>query len=86
MILGKTSIQVKTGLHARPAAELVALTKSFQSKILIRSGAKAANGASIINLLALGLKSGSEIEIIAEGEDETTALQAVLDFFENLKD
>jgi phosphotransferase system HPr (HPr) family protein len=86
MILGKTSIQAKTGLHARPAAELVALTKSFQSKILIRSGAKAANGASIINLLALGLKSGSEIEIIAEGEDETTALQAVLDFFENLKD
>ena len=86
MVTGKTSIQIKTGLHARPAAELVKLSKGFQSKILIRNDQKVANGTSIISLLSLGLISGSELEIIIEVEDETSALQAILDFFESLKD
>lgn len=84
MISEKTVVKAKTGLHARPAAQLVALNKSFKSKIIISNSVKEVNGASMISILSLGLKPGTEIEIRAEGEDEATALQAVLDFFENL--
>lgn len=84
MVSEKIVVKAKTGLHARPAAQLVALNKSYKSQIIIRNSVKEVNGASMISILSLGLKPGTEIEIIAEGEDETNALRAVLDFFENL--
>ncbi|MGV8091918.1 MAG: HPr family phosphocarrier protein [Mangrovibacterium sp.] len=84
MVSERITIQLKTGLHARPASRFTEFCKSFKSDIVLRSGGKQAPGVSIIKLLALGLKYGSEVEIIAEGEDETLALKAVLDFFKNL--
>jgi phosphocarrier protein HPr len=86
MISEKIEIKVKTGLHARPASQLVTLIKGFQSKFIIRSNNKTANGASIISILALGLKYGSEVEIEANGEDEAGALKEVVAFIENLED
>jgi phosphocarrier protein HPr len=84
MISAKANIKVQTGIHARPANNLVSLIKGFKSRIAIKNGSKEANGVSIISILALGLKYGTEIEIIADGEDEVVALQSVLDFFNAL--
>jgi len=86
VISNRIIIGSKTGLHARPATQLVGLIKSFKSKIVIRNGSKEANGTSIIHLLALGLKYQSEIEIVAEGGDEAFAMQQVLEFFNKLAD
>lgn len=84
MVSEKIVVKAKTGLHARPAAQLVALNKSYKSKIVISNSVKEVNGTSMISILSLGLKPGTEIEIRTEGEDEATAMEAVLDFFENL--
>lgn len=84
MVSENTVVKGTTGLHARPAAQLVALIKTFQSKVTISTSAKAVNGASMISILSLGLKSGSEIEIKAEGEDEVQAVKSVVAFFENM--
>jgi len=86
MVSQKIEIKLKTGLHARPASLLVSLIKSTSSKFLIRSGAKQVNGASIISLLSLGLKCGSEVEIEADGEDENEALQKVIEFFDSFNE
>ena len=86
MISEKITIQLETGLHARPASQLVTLIKGLNSNILFRNGIKAAKGTSIIGILALGLKYGSELEIISDGGDETTAMETVLRFFECLKE
>jgi phosphotransferase system HPr (HPr) family protein len=84
MVSERMTIELRTGLHARPTSQLAGLCKSFKSDVVLHSGGKQAPGVSIIKLLALGLKYGSEVEIVAEGEDETLALKAVLDFFKNL--
>ncbi len=86
MTAKKVTVTNPTGLHARPASDLVALAKTFQSKISLSNGAKTVNAASIIHVLTLGVKSGTEIEVIAEGEDEVAAVDAIVKFVEELKD
>ena len=56
MVSENTVVKGPTGLHARPAAQLVALIKTFKSKVTISTSAKAVNGASMISNLSLGLK------------------------------
>ena len=86
MVSEKIVIELKTGLHARPASRLAALCKEFKSTVVLYCGAKQAAGNSIIRLLSLGLKHDTEVQVTAEGEDEALALQAVLDFIKTLED
>ena len=79
-----------TGLHARPASEFVQAASKFKSDITIQhvdeEGAAKANAKSILILLSLGLVSGAEVEIAAEGEDEQEAVDKFCELIENLKD
>ncbi len=66
------------GLHARPAAELVARIASFDAGVEIEVGAKKANAASIMSLLALGAGPGNTARITSDGPDAEAALDAVV--------
>ncbi len=78
------NVQIKnaSGLHARPASELVALAKGFESQVLIRNAADpaavAVNAKSIVRLLSAGLNAGANIEISAEGSDEQAAVNQLV--------
>ncbi len=78
MYVQNVLIKNTSGLHARPASELVALAKSFESQVLIRNmddpDAVAVNAKSIVRLLSAGLNAGTNIEISAEGSDEQAAV------------
>lgn len=79
------TLQAPSGLHARPAGELVKLAKSFAgTKITLTTTAKTVNAASMLSILSLGLKQGSEIEIGADGPDEGKAIEAVSSFIQNI--
>jgi len=73
-------IQNETGLHARPASEFVACAGQYESAIHIRRKDEEdlADAKSIIMLLSLALEKGAEIEIRAEGEDESQAVEALV--------
>jgi phosphotransferase system HPr (HPr) family protein len=86
MVSKKVMINLSSGLHARPASQLVSLAKGFSSRFRFRCGEKTASGTSIISILALGLTSGSEVEVEADGMDEHTALDHVVAFLENLQE
>jgi phosphotransferase system HPr (HPr) family protein len=73
-----------TGLHARPAKELVQLCQQFDATVQLIVGEKKANTKSMLALMSLGLEEGQRFQISAEGEDATVAEQAVKDFFERL--
>lgn len=70
-------IKNPTGLHARPAKEFVNIAKGFKSNIRVYHGEKMANAKSLISLLTLGVRSGNQIKIEVEGEDEDQALQVL---------
>ena len=70
-------IHNRTGLHARPAKVLVNLAKQFKSDIRLQHGEKKANAKSMVSVLTLGVVSGSEITVQADGTDEEKAITEI---------
>ena len=66
-----------TGLHARPASELIKAAAKFQCKITLNGNGKRADAKSIIMVLAMGLKKGDAMTISADGPDEQEAISAL---------
>lgn len=87
MISEKLILTAPDGLHARPAGELVKLVKSLAgSAVSISSGGRKVNAASMLSLLSLGLKCGSELEVSVDGGDETAAMEVVTEFIKSIKE
>ncbi len=70
------------GIHARPAGLLVKEAKNFSSKITIKKDDKEADASRLMAVMALGVKGGMQITVIAEGADEDAACAAMKKFFE----
>lgn len=80
MITKKIKIQIQNGLEARPVAVLVQVASQFNSSIYVESGAKKVNAKSIMGMMALGLDAGEEVVVLAEGDDETSAMEDIEKF------
>lgn len=81
MVTRETTVINKTGLHARPAAELSNLAMQYQSSVKVKNlsrGGMEANAKSIMRVLALGVSQGMRIAISAEGEDEEQAVNQMI--------
>ncbi len=83
MVSKKVIVNVKEGIHARPAAEFVKVASQFKCSIIVEFDGMSVNGKSIMGLLMLGLYHGAEINIIASGEEEEKAIQELPRIFEN---
>ncbi|MCB1255021.1 MAG: HPr family phosphocarrier protein, partial [Austwickia sp.] len=66
-----------TGLHARPAATLANLAKSFSSDVKLRRGDDAANAKSIMAIMALAVARGDKVTFSAHGADADAAIEAI---------
>jgi phosphocarrier protein len=73
----------RAGVHARPSALLVQTVKDFKSSIYIEKENKKINAKSIMGVLTLGAGFGMKLKIIAEGEDEQDAVNALARLFES---
>jgi phosphocarrier protein len=77
------TIKNRAGIHARPAALLVQTTKDFKSSIYFEKNRDRINAKSIMGIITLGAAYGTEIKIIAEGEDEQEAVETLVRLFES---
>jgi phosphocarrier protein len=69
----------ESGIHARPATTLVNQAGQFSSDITLDYNGKSVNLKSIMGVMSLGIQSGAEITIKAEGSDADDALAAIED-------
>ena len=76
------AIQVKleTGLEARPVAMLVQVASQFDSTVYINVDDRRVNAKSIMGMMSLGLASGEEVNVTADGEDEKAAIDGIEKF------
>lgn len=73
------------GIHARPAGELVKAAKGFEAAVQIEKDGKTADCKKIFSIMGLGIKTGQEITMTFEGNDEDAACEAIGKFMkENL--
>ncbi|MBR5337137.1 MAG: HPr family phosphocarrier protein [Lachnospiraceae bacterium] len=78
MVSQKVMITNPTGLHLRPAGVLCNKAMEFQAKITFRFNDYHANAKSMLSVLGACVKSGDEIEISCDGEDEEIALRELV--------
>jgi phosphocarrier protein len=67
----------QVGLHARPATFFIQKSNEFKSSIWIDKEGRKVNAKSLLGVLSLGITKGTQIEIIADGDDEEAAVDAL---------
>jgi phosphocarrier protein len=77
MIKTVLTINNKLGLHARASAKLTKLASSFACDVYLSRGGRRVNAKSIMGVMMLAAGQGTEIELEAEGTDETQAAEAI---------
>lgn len=82
MVSKKVTIKNPTGLHLRPAGELCNTAMQFKAKITFSFEGGTSNAKSVLSVLGACVKSGDEIELICEGEDEEEALKKMVEAIE----
>ena len=79
------AITDQTGIHARPAGEIVKIVKQYDCKVTAEAGGKSAPADSVIGLMSLGAAAGVRITFRASGPEGSQALAALYQYVkENL--
>ncbi|MGD1806846.1 phosphoenolpyruvate--protein phosphotransferase [Dapis sp. BLCC M126] len=82
----KTTIKNQLGIHARPAAKLVAIANQFQSEITLQNltkNSQVINAKSINQVITLAVKQRHEVAITATGNDADLALTKIQESITN---
>ncbi|MCD8224033.1 MAG: HPr family phosphocarrier protein [Clostridiales bacterium] len=77
MISKNLTIVNPSGLHLRPAGVLSQTAMKFKCDVLIEHAGKRIIAKSVLNVMAAGIKTGSEITLICDGEDEAAAMETI---------
>ena len=78
MIKTNITISNKLGLHARASAKLTKLAGSFPCEVWVTKGERRVNAKSIMGVMMLAARIGSDIEVETDGEREQEAMDALL--------
>lgn len=78
-----TTIENKTGIHARPASLFVQTASKFKSKVQIKAKGKTVDAKSILMIMSMGLVKGTEITLVADGPDEADAVKTLKELVDN---
>ena len=65
------------GMHLRPAQLLAQLAESFESEIKVVRDSLVVDAKSIMHLLTLDARQGTELTLQAHGNDAEQALEAI---------
>ena len=68
------TIENRLGFHVRPVQRFSELARAFEGDVKVEIGGKKADGKSVMGLMSLGAKSGSEMTITTQGIDARQAL------------
>lgn len=77
MIKKPITVQLANGLEARPVALLVQVASQYESEIYVEIQEKRVNAKSIMGMMTLGLDTGEEITVSADGVDESEAVEDI---------
>ena len=74
----RLTIALAHGLHARPAALIAQSLKGLEAEVEFVVGERRANARSVVSIMALGLRQGDELLVVALGRGAEAALGALV--------
>ncbi len=83
MYVKDVKVEKQVGLHARPATFFIQKANEFKSSIWIEKEERRVNAKSLLGILSLGIVGGTAIRIIADGADEKTAVDGLVELVES---
>lgn len=78
MIEQSIKITLDSGLQARPAAKFVQEANRYAADLFLEKDGKRINAKSIMGLMTLAIAKGETVTIIADGPDETVAVNELV--------
>ena len=83
MVRKTVTVELASGLEARPVAMLVQVASQYESNIYVEIDSKRVNAKSIMGMMTLGLAAGEQITITADGTDEEQAIAEIEKYLSN---
>ena len=77
MISRSVIIRNSVGLHARPATFFVQKANCYKSSVWVEKEDCRVNAKSLLGVLSLGISKGTTITLIADGADESDAIEGL---------
>ena len=83
MLSYQVTVRNPSGLHLRPAGLLCGEAIKYKSCITFQHDGGTANAKSVLSVLGACIKSGDEITLVCDGEDEHEALRELVAYVES---
>lgn len=83
MVSKNFTIKNKMGFHMRPAQVFVNAMTKYPCDVTIKFGGRDINAKSIMMIMSACIKCGSEITVVANGEQEAAALDEAAGMIES---
>ncbi|WP_319559584.1 HPr family phosphocarrier protein [Marispirochaeta sp.] len=83
MVSKEVVIKNRAGIHARPAAMIVKTANEFDSQVYLEKDSTRINSKSIMGIITLGASFNTRLNVVAEGDDEEAAVDAIVHLFES---
>ncbi len=82
MIKREVTITNNIGLHARPATFFIQKANLYQSSVWVEKDDRRVNAKSLLGVLSMGIAKGMTITLIADGQDEGSALDGLIELIQ----
>ncbi len=79
----KVTVVNELGLHARSAAKLAKIAQKAKSRVWIKKNEQQVDAKSIIDILTLGCKKGSQIEVMIDDKKDIDILNSIKDMIDS---
>ncbi len=79
MSVKEVLVENQVGLHARPATFFIQKANEYKASIWVEKEERRVNAKSLLGVLSLGIVGGTTIKIIADGADETEAVDSLVE-------
>ena len=83
MYVKEVLVQNKAGLQARPATFFIQKANEYKATIWVEKEERRVNAKSLLGVLSLGIIGGTNIKIIADGSDETEAVEGLAELVDS---
>ncbi len=77
MYTTQTIVKCESGLHNKQATYFIQKANEFRSSIWIEVEDRRINAKSLLGVLSMGVTTGTNVTLVADGSDEEAAVNAL---------